>query len=209
MEFHLEGVKRMARATDVAFATMDFAGHGQHSQPLETTTRQQQFIEVEAVFDGLTKRGYQKVIVIGGSFGAYMAALLTGSRPVCAAVLRAPANYLDEEFSIPHDQTYEYKNREEHKWLRKNSITSSTPNKALTAIRNFNGPVYVLEHELDKEIPRNLPLDYFQTAKHGNYLVVPKTGHSPKLMQRPQRHFDYIEHLLASVIKAIQLQEKF
>ncbi len=207
IEGHLEGITRMAKTSGVSFAMLDYAGHGTHAVKLEESTREIQFNEVCEAYDELKRLGYQKIIVIGGSFGGYMAALLTGNRRVHATVLRAPANYPDKEFHLPYNQTSRHKNYYEHaraKWF----VNNSSDNKALEAVKKFGGFTYVIEHELDEVVPQNIPLAYFEVAKHGNYLIVPATKHSPKLMDSPKAHFDYIEHLLISIIKAVQLQQK-
>jgi pimeloyl-ACP methyl ester carboxylesterase len=51
------------------------------------------------------KLGFKKIIVIGGSFGGYMAALLANERRFETLVLRAPANYPEEEFELPYRDT--------------------------------------------------------------------------------------------------------
>lgn len=206
MDAHREGVERMAKKSGLAFATLDYAGHGLHALPIEESTRKQQYTEVVAVFDELKQRGYEKIIVIGGSFGAYMAALLTSNRPVHAAVLRAPANYMDEEFETPYKHTLRHTDHAAYEKAKRSGTFLDS--LAVEALRNFNGYTYVLEHELDNVVPAEVPKRYFAVAKHGNYLLVPKTEHSPKLMANPQVHFDYIEHLIISIIKAIQLQGK-
>lgn len=206
MDSHREGVERMAGQTGIVFATLDPAGHGLHQLPLEESTRKQQHEEVVAVFDELKKRGFEKIIVIGGSFGGYMTALLTAKRPVHAAVLRAPANYPDDEFEIPFKETLRSKDYAAYT-KTKDSDDMLNNSSATKALGNYGGFVYVLEHELDEVVPAKVPKRYFEIAKHGNYFIVPKTKHSPKLMQNPQAHFAYIEQLVIAIIKAIQLQD--
>ena len=203
MDSHREGVERMSKRVGMTFATLDPAGHGLHTLPLDESTRKQQFEEVTAVFDELKKRDYEKIIVIGGSFGGYMAALLCGKRPVHAVVLRAPANYPDNEFEMPFKNT---KRWSEHSFETVKNEGYNANNDAVSAIKQFPGMVYVLEHELDESVPKIMPQSYFAAAKHGNYLIIPKTEHSPKLMPNPQPHFDYIEHMVISIVEAIRLQ---
>lgn len=205
MDSHFEGVKRMAKNTRISFATFDYAGHGKHTVKLEDSTRHQQHNEVVAVFDALKERGYKKIIVIGGSFGGYMAALLTGVRPVHAVVLRAPAMYADIEFKTRHAETAKWKNPDRHQY-DKATDAYINDNEAVRAIQKFEGFTYVLEHELDEQVPRVMPRTYFDNAKYGNYFIIPKTKHSPKLMGNPQPHFDYIEHIVISIIGAIKLE---
>ncbi len=206
MDSHREGVEHMAEQSNTIFATLDPAGHGLHKLPIEQSTRKQQHEEVMAIFDELKKRGYQKIIVIGGSFGGYMTALLTAKRPVHTAVLRAPANYPDDEFELPFGDTLRSKDYAAYTETKDadDMLLSGAATKAIAA---YDGFVYVLEHELDEVVPKKVPQKYFAVAKHGNYLLIPKTQHSPKLMPNPAVHYAYIEHLLVAIIQAIKLQD--
>lgn len=205
IEDHLEGITRMAETSGVTFAMMNYAGHGDHPTPLADSTKKQQFTECLAAYDKLVSMGYEKIIVIGGSFGGYMAALLTGQRTPTATVLRAPAVYRDEEFEIACSQTLRWDEESDADAQFRAQITAESELDAITAIRNYTGTIWVTEHELDTVVPRNIPKAYFDAAKHGNYLLVPNTEHSPKTMANPQKHFKYIEHMLVSIIRATQL----
>ncbi len=206
MDSHREGVERMARQAGAVFATLDPAGHGLHKLPIERSTRKQQLTEITAVFDELKRLGYAKIIVIGGSFGGYMAALLTSKRPVYAAVLRAPANYPDAEFELPYAQTQ--RSQDYEAYARTKGFDDMLTHSAATkAIQNYDGFVYVLEHELDSVVPAKILRHYFATAKHGNYLIVPRTKHSPKLMKDPQPHYAYVEHIIVAIVQAIRMQD--
>lgn len=205
IEGHLEGITRMAESSDVSFAMMDYAGHGGHPVALDDSTKSQQLTECLVAYDTLTKQGYQNIIVIGGSFGGYMAALLAGKRNPAAVILRAPAVYKDEEFELPFSQTPRWGETSDEDSKLRRRVTKDSPFTAITAIHNYQGPVWVMEHELDTVVPKNVPTAYFEAAQQGNYIVVPNTEHSPKTMANPEKHFIYIEHLLVSIIKAIQL----
>lgn len=206
MDSHREGVERMAKATDITFATLDYAGHGLSSVSMDDSTRKQQYEETIAVYDELKKLGYKNIIVIGGSYGGYMTALLTGVRDVHTAVLRAAANYPDDEFELPYTQTLRSNNYEEYV-KSKDHDAMLTNSMATRAIENYDGFVYVLEHELDEVVPAKVPRHYFKAAKHGNYLIIPNTKHSPKLMANPQAHFEYIEQVVMAIIKAAIMQD--
>lgn len=204
-EGHLEGLTRISEASGVSFAMMDYAGHGTHPIALNDSTRAQQFTECLAAYDELVKQGYQNIIVIGGSFGGYMAALLVGERTPAAVVLRAPAVYKDEEFKLPFSETTRWDETSDEDRELRLGVTKDSQVAAIAAIHNYSGPVWVMEHELDTVVPKSVPRAYFETAQKGNYIVVPNTEHSPKTMPNPQKHFTYIEHLLVSIIKAVQL----
>ncbi len=207
MDSHYQAVERMVMQTGLAFASLDYSGHGLHQTSLEDSTKLQQHEDVIAVFDELRARGYQKIIVNGGSFGGYQAALLTAKRPVYAAVLRAPANYPDDEFELPYKETLRYEDPDEYAKL-KASKGMPLDTAATRAIQGYEGFVYVMEHELDATVPTQVPKCYFAAAKHGNYLIIPKTEHSPKLMSHPKQHIAYIEYMVVEVVKAIMLQDR-
>lgn len=201
IEGHLEGIVRMSETSGVTFAMLDYAGHGSHPVSLNDSTKQAQQIEVLAAYDQIEKMGYKHLIVIGGSFGGYMAALLAGKRNPAAIVLRAPAAYPDHEFELPYTQTAESDKRYSSILNVDEELTSN----AFSAIAHYDGSVYICEHEKDEVVPRAIPREYFKRAQRGNYLLVPNTKHSPKTMQNPEKHFAYIEHLLVSIVKAVQL----
>jgi esterase/lipase len=207
MESHREGVERMAKATKMTFATLDPSGHGTHKLPLDESNRRQQLNEVVAVYDELKNFGYKNIIVIGGSFGGYLAALLTGVRDVHTAVLRAPAVYADDELDTVHKQTRKWKNPDRDQQDKANDPYIKD-NEAVRSIANFDGFTYVLEHELDEQVPRIMPMTYFENAKRGNYIIIPNTPHSPKAMKNKEVHFAYIEHIVTSIIEAVRLQGK-
>lgn len=204
MDSHREGVKRMAETTGFTFATLDFAGHGLHKLPIEESTRQQQIDEVVAVYDELKGLGYENIIAIGGSFGGYLAALLTGEREVHTAVLRVPAIYDDTELRTPHKDTKRWQNPKAYYAHRENAKYIKD-NKAVRSISDFDGFTYVIEHELDEQVPRVMPKTYFKAAKRGNYLIVPQAMHSPKLMPNSEIYFAYIEHLVISILQSVPL----
>lgn len=193
---------RIAERTGVTVAILTYAGHGNHPTPLGETTREQQFNEVVSAYDTLQAEGYKNIIVAGTSFGGYMAALLTAKRTPCAAILRAPAIYKDSEFSLPQLERQGYLDKEYE--TLKPTITSSSDMAALHAIRDFDGTVYVIEHEIDSVIPRNIPRAYFEIAKRGNYLVVPAADHAIAKMPEPEKHYAYIERMIADIVGLVQ-----
>jgi hypothetical protein len=201
MDSHVDGTRRMSNDSGMPFATLDYAGHGLHKLPLEQSTRAQQLSEVIGVYDELKKLGYSKIIVIGGSFGGYMAALLAGKRPVHTVMLRVPAMYPDNEFSMLHKETVEYTDLTRHRINR--GLKTYVNNIAVDAIKNYDGFVYILEHELDSVIPQQIPLAYFNAARHGNYQIIPKADHSPRDMPNSKQYYDYIELVVLSILKEI------
>lgn len=201
IEGHNDGVVRMAEATGVSFAMLNYAGHGNHLVPLADATRQQQFNEVVGVYDQLKELGFKKIIVIGGSFGGYMAALLASKRTLETLVLRVPANYPEEEFELAYKDTSAGRKDKSH-YLYRQNIDEHYTNNAVESVRNFAGQTYVIEHEKDEVVHSSIPKSYYNAAKHGNYLVIPGVKHSPKMMPNPEKYFALIELWLVAIINA-------
>jgi hypothetical protein len=173
--------------------------------PLEKTTREQQFNEVVAVFDELKTLGYKRIIVAGMSFGSYMGALLTAERDPYAVILRGPAIYKDEEFSLPYPERQGYRDKAYEEM--KHTITSRSDMAALRAIANYEGSVYVVEHETDSVIPQNIPRAYFTVAKRGNYIAIPATDHAVAKMPNSEKHYAYIEAVISNLVDLIRRED--
>lgn len=198
---HNEGCTRLSSVSSIHFAMLNYAGHGDHPVRLEDATREQQFDEVCAVYDELTKMGFSKIIVIGASFGGYMAALLAKAKKPEVIVLRAPANYQEKEFRLPYSDTIESRD-EEAKDLYRQSIGNDYSNNAVEAIRQFDGATYIIEHEKDCVINASIPKSYYNGAKHGNYILIPGLDHSPRLVKNPDTYINIIERWLSTIIYA-------
>lgn len=205
IEGHTEGILRMAESTATPFAMLNYAGHGNHPTKLEDATRSQQLSEVIGVYDALKKMGFEKIIAVGGSFGAYMAALLCAQRPLESVTLRAPAIYDDSEFTLPFSETRSSRSKERSDVWRE-SVNSKMKSNALDAVRNFQNSTFILEHELDSVINPAVPKAYFEVAKYANYIVIRDCDHSPKLMPNPGKFYKIIEHWIESIINSTKLQ---
>lgn len=197
---HTEGIVRMAEMTSTTFAVLNYAGHGNSPIKLIDATRKQQLDEVLAVYDELVKLGYTKIIAIGGSFGGYMAALLAGKRKLEALVLRAPANYPDEEFTTIYKDTSAGTKARAHYFYRKN-ISPDYRNSAVGGVASYDGYTYVIEHAEDEVINPSIPKSYFHAAKHGNYIIIPGLKHSPKNMSNPEHFYTIIEAWIETIVK--------
>jgi predicted esterase YcpF (UPF0227 family) len=201
VEGHTDGIVRLANATATPFAMLNYAGHGNHPCLLDNATRLQQFNEVVGVYDALKELGFKRVVVIGGSFGGYMAALLANEREVETLVLRAPANYPEEEFDLAYKDTAAGQ-KDKGQYLYRENRDEHYMNNAVKSVEGFTGATYVIEHEKDEVINPSIPKSYYNAAKHGNYLVIPGVKHSPKLMPNPEGYFALIELWLATIVNA-------
>lgn len=96
--------------------------------------------------------------VLGGSFGGYQAALLSGKYPVISLVLSAPAIYQDEWWNIVPETL-----DPERKGLYKQQ-SGFEKTKAIDAIRKYPGKILVIEHGNDEVIPHRVTEAYYQNA---------------------------------------------
>jgi hypothetical protein len=198
---HFEKIKELAHKSNMSFAMIDYAGFGQHPTVLAETTREQQHREVVAAYDELKRLGYKNIIACGNSFGSYMSALLASKRELAGIILRAPAIYDDQEFTVKQ------KNRNDAAYQAfKLTVQPDSPLTALQTIRAYRGPVFVFEHGADEIIPSNIPKSYFANARQGNYVYIPGAPHSPKTLPEPRKYYDYIEMAIINTLALVRQQ---
>jgi len=101
--------------------------------------------DVLAAYDALAgQRGVdpESILVIGSSYGGYLAAILTELRPVRWLALRVPALYKDEDWALPKEELRKYGLAE----YRRGPVKPDQ-NRALKACAAFEGDVLILESE--------------------------------------------------------------
>jgi pimeloyl-ACP methyl ester carboxylesterase len=115
------------------------------------------------------------IAVVGSSYGAYLAAILTALRPVRWLALRVPALYKDEDWALPKQQLKKYGLDA----FRRRSV-SPEENRALRACAAFEGDVLVIESERDDIIPHPVIANYlaaFERAHSLTYRVIEGADH--------------------------------
>ena len=141
--------------------TFDLSGHGLSRASCERYSVYDHLEDVIAGYDYLmttSTAGTERVGVCGASYGAYLAALLSGRRRVERLLLRAPAVAQDVDF--PDE--------------RQTPVPAYASGRvdafdSLAALSRFTRPVIILESELDERIPPSqilLHLDACPQAKH-------------------------------------------
>lgn len=199
IEGHTERLGELATATNTASAILNYAGHGNHLVKIEDATRRQQLGQVIGVYDELAKMGYSKFIIYGGSFGAYMAALLAGQRTAESLILRVPAYYPESEFDTPFRDTISA-TRYSDQLFYTDVVAKGDPNHAIKSVSQFKGYTYIMEHAQDEVIHPSVPRAYFEAAKYGNYIIIPGAPHSPKTTPNPQFYYNMIYGWLETII---------
>lgn len=206
---HSQNCERLANEAGITVALLDYQGHGENPVHLEDSVRSEQLTEVMAVYDELVARGYQKIIVIGGSFGSYMAALLASERTPRAIVLRAPANYPDEEFDIAYSQTSRFKQKGFYvEW--KKSVDEDFSNMPIKAISEYQGEVFVIEHGADEVVPSSFPRAYYRAVQPGraNYIVIPELIHTANHMPDAAKWYKITEAWLKTIIDTVRIHDE-
>ncbi|MGH7204558.1 MAG: alpha/beta hydrolase family protein [Candidatus Levyibacteriota bacterium] len=131
--------------------TYDMRSHGESDGDRSLLSRQDYLNDAIAAYDFLKNQpgvDPEQICVVGSSFGSYLATLLSAERNVAALVLRAPSNYPDEGFTLPQPR---YASGKSTEWRKKK--LSYRQAKALYALHNFAGKVYIIQSEHDELVP--------------------------------------------------------
>jgi pimeloyl-ACP methyl ester carboxylesterase len=167
--------------------TFDLRGHAGTKSQFESVTREQNLNDLIGAYDTLVRHPAvdgSAVAVVGSSYGAYLAALLTSKRAVRWMALRVPALYRDDEWNVPKRQL----DREVLAAYRR-SVVPSKGNLALHACTRFRGDVLIIESEHDDLVPHETILSYrfsFSGAHSLTYRTVSGADHA--LSQAEHQH---------------------
>ena len=149
--------------------TFDLAGHGENaSRPASEFSPRQHLAEAVAKHDELaacTGVDPARIGVCGASYGAYLAALLVGERPVAGLLLRAPALYPDAAIDAPPRD-------------RRAGVEQPANALALRNLAAFGGPVALVESERDEVIPHAVVEAYLDACPQARHTVIPGAAHS-------------------------------
>lgn len=158
--------------------TFDLRGHVATNEMRDTVTPRQNFEDALAAYDLLVSQPMvdkRAVAVIGSSYGAYLAPLLSEARPVRWMSLRVPAIYRDQHWEKPKGKI----DRIDLNLFRSQEMTPSE-NRALKACADFRGDVLVIESERDDYIPHPTIANYvgaFRHARSMTYRVISDADH--------------------------------
>jgi uncharacterized protein len=150
--------------------------------------------DVIAAYDFLSNlEGVNKdqINIVGESFGAYMACVLSSKRSVFSLVLRVPTDFPDKGFNDTSQIKFvgvlskEWKMVEHH-------FTESYP---LNAIHEFNGNILIVASEFDKFIPLQTIKNYLSAIPDKSkveFHLFKSTSHA---MLNPWKQWTYIQIL--------------
>jgi esterase/lipase len=144
--------------------TFSLSGHNNSDGIIEDQTRQKSLQEVLVAYDFFKTKlpADIKIGAAGTSYGGYMTANLSAERDMECLSMRVPADYWDDDFDkVQINQGGE--NPEVAHWRLQKLEPSAT--KALRALHNFDGPVQIIEAELDEMVPHQTVQNYINAVK--------------------------------------------
>lgn len=159
--------------------TFDLRGHAATEAMRMQVTPRQNLHDAVAAYDALANHPMvdkSAMAIVGSSYGAYLATILTSFRPVRWLSLRVPALYRDEHWVLAKGQL----DRMDLTSYR-NSEISPEENRALAACARFQGDVLAVESEFDDLVPHTTIANYvaaFRQAHSLTYRVIAGADHA-------------------------------
>jgi dienelactone hydrolase len=135
----------------------------------ETVSREDNLRDLVAAYDLLAGRpgvDPAAIGVVGSSYGAYLAAILTTLRPVRWLALRVPALYKDEDWAAPKQRL----DKEALAAYRRRPVAPEE-NRALRACAEFVGDALVVESEHDDTVPHAVVTNYLAAFRRARSLT--------------------------------------
>lgn len=138
--------------------TFDLRGHAATEAQQDRVTPEENLRDVLHAYDRLASHpdmDPSAVVVVGSSYGGYLAAMLTSLRPVRWLALHVPALYQDDTWGLPKAGF----DRRRLTAYRQGPVLPSD-NRALSACEAFRGDVLLVESEHDDYIPHATIMSY-------------------------------------------------
>jgi uncharacterized protein len=171
--------------------TFNLRGHGETDALHKTVTRADNIKDVVAAYEVLAGHrdvDRSRIAVVGASYGAYLAAIVSLRCAFARFALRAPALYKDANWDMPKHELHVDPDFKEY---RRRSLRAED-NRALGACAQFRGDVLLVESGADEIIPHPAIANYiaaFANAHSLTYRVIEGADHA--LSQAPfQKAYD-------------------
>lgn len=160
-QHYIDFSERMAAEQGATSLVFDYSGHGDSPFNIQDISPAQHFMEVINAFDWL-KEQYpdREIIVIGSSYGGFLATQLTNYRKFNKLILRAPAIYLPSDFYTKQKD----EDRDVTMAFRRDAEKLTT-HPLLARASKFEGDVLLVVHENDEHIPMETTDAYAKSFK--------------------------------------------
>lgn len=172
-QHYIDFSRKVAEGRNITSVVFDYSGHGDSPFDIEDIRPAQHFLEVIEVFDWMQGQyPGREFIVIGSSYGGFLATQLTKYRTFDRLVLRAPAIYRPSDF-------YTCKKDEDTAATMafRKDVVMLAEHPLLSRASKFTGKVLVVVHENDEFIPRTTTAAYAK-AFSADVIVKPGLSHS-------------------------------
>jgi pimeloyl-ACP methyl ester carboxylesterase len=142
-----------------ACLTFDLRGHGLTKDQREIVSREDNLSDLIAAYDWLAKHPTVRggvAGVVGYSYGGYLAAILTGLRPMTHLALQAPALYRDFDWLLPKVRLHD----DPGLVLYRQRVVDQNDDRALRACAAYRGHVLIVESQYDAIVPHPVVESY-------------------------------------------------
>jgi dienelactone hydrolase len=159
--------------------TFDLRGHARSDGQRELVSREDNLRDLLAAYDVLASQPGADATalgVVGSSYGAYLAAIMTSQRAVQWLALRAAALYNDAGWELPKRKLHE---DPEFCAYRRRAVAPEE-NRALRACAAFPGDVLIVESEQDDVVPHPVIANYlaaFTRARSLTHRLIKDADH--------------------------------
>lgn len=150
-EFDL-GHVRDAVAVGCVVLSVDLRGQDRSDPEHARVTREDNLRDLLAAYDWLVARDdvdERAIAIVGFSYGAYLATLLTAQRRVQWLALRSPALYPDEGWDVPKHELEDRVGLDRYR----ERVQPPDGNRALKALTEFRGDVLLVSSQYDEVLP--------------------------------------------------------
>lgn len=172
-QHYVDFSNRMAIEKDATSLVFDYSGHGDSPFDFKDLSPAQHFLEVVNVFDWLKKEYPSKeFIVVGSSYGGFMATQLTKYRKFNKLILRAPAIYKPSDFYTRAGD----EDKVATDTLRKDKVALAK-HPLLARASSFKGETLLVVHEND-EIIHKPTTDAYANAFNSDVIIESDISHS-------------------------------
>jgi uncharacterized protein len=160
----------------------DNKGHGESEGDVKQFTIREFLNGVVGAYDFLlTIKGIDKdnINAVGQSFGGYLIALLSENRNINRLVLRAAADYPNEDFDKSKSVTSGVTTPEVLAW--RNQVRTPNDTFAMQALSSFNGDILIIESGGDDIVPHQTTDNYINAIKNRDkltHVIVKDAPHS-------------------------------